>query len=63
MLSLGARLLGSDDEDEEDKPSSDAMVEEMRQLDVNGSTANGTAEDEEKQHDCLAWGDERAPDG
>jgi hypothetical protein len=58
MLSLGARLLGSDDEDEEDKPSSDAIVEEMRQMDVNG-----TAEDEEKQHDCLAWGDERAPDG
>ncbi|KAG7530653.1 hypothetical protein FFLO_04879 [Filobasidium floriforme] len=58
MLSLGARLLGSDDEDGEDKPSSDAIVEEMRQMDVNG-----TAEDEEKQHDCLAWGDERAPDG
>jgi sulfite reductase alpha subunit-like flavoprotein len=61
MLSLGARLLGSEDEDDEDKPSSDVIIEEMHQLDVNGSTANGSTE--EKQYDCLAWGDERAPDG
>lgn len=63
MLSLGARLLGSDDEEEANKPASDAIVEEMHQLDVNGSAENGTTDDEEKPHDCLAWGDERAPDG
>ena len=63
MLSLGAQLLGSEDDDDDDRPQTEAIVKEMRQLGVTNNTDSNTMEDEEKQHGCLAWGDERAPDG
>jgi sulfite reductase alpha subunit-like flavoprotein len=65
MLSLGARLLGGDDD--EDDIDAEGVVKEMKQLDVNGdgigSTDDAAGSENKDETGCLAWGDERAPDG
>lgn len=55
MLGLGAQLLGTSD--------STDLEDQVRQLHIDGAeeaqvSANGT-----QNHGCLAWGDERAPEG